>query len=84
MKAIQSKALLFGVVLGLTACSQEAEQEDAAAVSDRAGNGEQSGSAEQIGKQIDQSVEELRRSAKEAESRLGERLIKAGESLKQE
>jgi hypothetical protein len=37
-----------------------------------------------LGKQIDKCVEELRRSAKEAESRLGERLLQAGESLKQE
>ena len=84
MKAMRSKALLFGVVLGLTACSQEAEQEDAAAVSDRAGNREQAGSAEQLGRQIDQSVEELRRRAKEAESKLGDRLIETGEALKQE
>jgi hypothetical protein len=84
MKAMQSKALLFGVVLGLTACSQEAEQEDAAAVRDRAGEREQAGSAEQLGRQIDQSVEELRRRAKEAESSLGDRLIETGEALKQE
>jgi len=84
MKAIQSKALLFGAVLGLTACSQEADQEDAAAVSDREENGERVGSAEQLGRQIDQSVEELRRRAKEAESKLGDRLIETGESLKQE
>ena len=33
---------------------------------------------------IDQSVEELRRRAKEAEAKLGDRLIETGESLKQE
>jgi hypothetical protein len=75
---------MVDVVLGLTACSQEAEQEDTAAVSDREENGEQVGSAEQLGRQIDQSVEEMRRRAKEAESKLGDRLIEAGESLKQE
>jgi hypothetical protein len=75
---------MVDVVLGLTACSQEADQEDAAAVSDREENGEQVGSAEQLGRQIDQSVEEMRRRAKEAESKLGDRLIEAGESLKQE
>jgi len=84
MKAIKSKAFLFGVFLGVTACSQEADQEHAAAVSDREKKGEQVGSAEQLGRQIDQSVEELRRRAKEAEAKLGDRLIETGESLKQE
>jgi hypothetical protein len=36
-----------------------------------------------VGRQIDQAVGKLQQQAKEAESRLGDRLIEAGEMLKE-
>ena len=80
MKAMYPSVLLSVATLGLAACSQEPEQQDTTAQVEPI---EQSGSAEQMGKQIDQAVLDLKQKAKEAESRLGEKLIEAGNSLKE-
>jgi hypothetical protein len=75
-------SILFSVVLaGLVACSQEPEEQQAAPQPQPTG---QAGSAEQVGRQIDQAVSEFKEKAKEAEGRLGDRLIEAGKAIKQE
>jgi hypothetical protein len=72
--------LLLVVILGLAACTQEAEEQSATAPAQPA---ERGGSAEQMGKQIDQAVLELKQRSQEAEAKLGERLIEAGKALKE-
>jgi hypothetical protein len=74
------KVVVLLTILGLAACSQEAEEQSAAAP---AGPVERVGSAEQMGKQIDQAVLELKQRSQEAEAKLGERLIEAGKALKE-
>ena len=80
MNAMFPSALLLVAALGLVACSQEPEQQAATGQTEPV---EQPGSAEQMGKQIDQAVLDLKQRAKEAESRLGDKLIEAGNSLKE-
>ena len=75
MNTMFPSVLLLVATLGLAACSQEPEQQDTTEPAPR--------SAEQMGKQIDQAVVDLKQRAKEAESRLGEKLIEAGNSLKE-
>lgn len=77
MNAMFPSVLLLVATLGLAACSQESEQQDTTEPA------EPPGSAEQMGKQIDQAVLDLKQRAKEAEARLGEKLIEAGNSLKE-
>ena len=77
MNTMFPSVLLLVATLGLAACSQEPEQQD---VTEPAPPPR---SAEQMGKQIDQAVLDLKQRAKEAESRLGEKLIEAGNSLKE-
>ena len=72
--------LLCGAALGISACSQETEQQ---ATSGQAETTEQGGTAEQVGRQVDQAVADLQTKAREAESRLGEKLIEAGTALKE-
>ena len=81
MHAIFPSVLLSVATLGFAACSQEPEPQDTTGQVEPV---EQSGSAEQVGKQIDQAVLDLKQKAKEAESRLGDKLIEAGKSLKEE
>ena len=80
MNAMFPSVLLLVATFGLAACSQEPEQQD---TTEPAKPVEQQGSAEQMGKQIDQAVLDFKQRAKEAESRLGEKLIEAGNSLKE-
>jgi hypothetical protein len=74
------KVLLLLVILGLAACTQEAEEQNATAPAEPV---ERVGSAEQMGRQIDQAVLELKQRSQEAEAKLGERLIEAGKALKE-
>jgi hypothetical protein len=74
------KVLLLLTILGLAACSQEAEEQSATAPAQPV---EGVGSAEKMGKQIDQAVLELKQRSQEAEAKLGERLIEAGKALKE-
>ena len=77
MNTMFPSVLLLVATLGLAACSQEAEQQNTTE------SAEPSGSAEKVGKEIDQAVVGLKQKAKEAEARLGEKLIEAGNSLKE-
>jgi len=79
MNAMFPKVVLVSVILGLAACTQEAEEQSATAPAEPV---ERVGSAEQLGKQIDQAVGELKQRSQEAEAKLGERLIEAGKALK--
>ena len=79
MKAMFPSVLVAVAALGLASCSQEPEPQDTTKQAEPA---TQSGSAEQMGKQIDQAVVELKQRAQEAEARLGDRLIEAGKSIK--
>ena len=82
MKAKLISILLCGAALGLTACSQETEQQ-AATEQSATETSEQAGTAEQVGKQIDTAVADMQAKAREAESRLGDKLIEAGKALKE-
>ena len=77
MNTMFPSVLLLVATLGLAACSHEPEQQDTTEPAPPPR------SAEQMGKQIDQAVLDLKQRAKEAESRLGEKLIDAGNSLKE-
>jgi thioredoxin-like negative regulator of GroEL len=81
MKAMFPLALLSVATLGLAACTKGPEEEETAGQAEPV---VQPGSAEQVGKQIDQAVLDLKQRAIDAESRLGEKLIDAGKSLKRE
>lgn len=74
------KVVLLIAILGLAACTQEAEEQSTTAPAEPV---ERVGSAEQMGKQIDQAVLELKQRSQEAEAKLGERLIEAGKALKE-
>ena len=74
MKLMHSVVLLCAATLGVAACSQEPDEQETVAPP---------GSAEQIGKQIDQAVGELQQRANEAGAKLGDRLIETGQSLKE-
>lgn len=74
MKLMHSAVLICAATLGLTACSQEPDEQETVAPP---------GSAEQIGKQIDQAVGELQQRANEAGAKLGDRLIETGQSLRE-
>ena len=82
MKTELFSILLCGAALGLSACSQEPEQQ-AATEQSATETTEQPRTAEQVGKQIDQAVVDLQAKAREAESRIGEKLIEAGKALKE-
>ena len=81
MNAMTLSVLLVVAVLGLASCSEEPEPKDTN--DDKKAVG-QPGYAEQVGKQVDQAVLELQQRAKEAESRIGDKLIEVGKSIKQE
>ena len=89
MRTGKHASMLFSVALGLTACSQETEQQETTSLpeatesTEQQETVEQAGTAEQRGRQIDQAVGELQRKAKKAESRFGERLIDAGKAFKE-
>jgi hypothetical protein len=72
--------LIFSLAIALSACSQDAEQQQTSGMSEPV---EQPGAGEQIGKQIDQAMVDLKQKAQEAETRLGDKLIEAGKALKE-
>jgi hypothetical protein len=74
MKLMHPAVLICAATLGLAACSQEPDEQETVAFP---------GSAEQIGKQIDQAVGELQQRANEAGAKLGDRLIETGQSLRE-
>jgi hypothetical protein len=71
--------LLVAATLGLAACSQNTDQQQSPGMAEPIDSG---GTAEKMGKQIDQAVLELKQRSQEAEAKLGERLIEAGKALK--
>lgn len=74
MKLMHPVILLCAAALGLAACSQEPDEQKTVAPA---------GSAEQIGKQIDQAVGELQQRVNEAGVKVGDRLIETGQSLRE-
>jgi hypothetical protein len=81
MKAIGSTLLIAVAALAATACSQDEDTQETAAPVEPAA---QAGYAEQMGRQIDQAVLDLQQRAREAETRLGDRLIEVGKSIKED
>jgi hypothetical protein len=79
MSTMFPTVLLLLAILSLVACTQEAEEQN---TTEPAEPVERVGSAEQMGKQIDQAVLELKQRSQEAEAKLGDRLIEAGKVLK--
>jgi hypothetical protein len=69
MKREFAVILFCAVLYAVAGCSKEPEE-----------TAEQTGSAEQVGKKIDEAVENLQQRALEAEANLGDKLIEAGKS----
>ena len=82
MKTKLISILLCSAALCLAACSQETDQQ-AATEQSATQTSEKAGTAEQVGKQIDKAVADMQTKAREAESRLGEKLIEAGKTLQE-
>lgn len=81
MKTSFSAFLLAVATLGVASCSQNEDPPETVAPVEPAG---QPGYGEQVGKQIDQAVLDLQQRAREAETRLGDRLIEVGKAIKED
>jgi hypothetical protein len=81
MKAFRSTLFVTIATLAATACSQDEDTQETAAPVEPAA---QSGYAEEMGRQIDEAVLDLQQRAREAETRIGDKLIEVGKSIKED